>query len=81
MDLILKLIVGGVIGWLASLIMKTDSQMGLIGNIVVGIIGAGLGGWLAGTMGLGGGPVVTWLIAIGGAVILIAILKALNVFK
>lgn len=82
MNLIITLIIGGVIGWLASLAMKTNAQMGLIANVVVGIIGSFLGFWLAGQLGLGGGSaVVRWLIAVGGAVVLIAILKALKVFK
>jgi uncharacterized membrane protein YeaQ/YmgE (transglycosylase-associated protein family) len=82
MDIIITLVIGGVIGWLASLIMKTDAQMGLIANVVVGIIGSFLGFWLAGQLGLSqGGPIAGWLIAIGGAVLLIVILKALKIFK
>jgi len=82
MDIIITLIIGGIIGWLASMIMKTDAQMGLIANIVVGIVGSFLGFWIAGRLGFAeGGAIVRWLIAIGGAVVLIAILKALNIFK
>lgn len=81
MDIIISLVVGGVIGWLASLVMKTNAQMGLIGNVVVGIIGSGLGHWLAPKLGIAGGSIVQWLVAIGGAVLLIAILKVLGVFK
>ncbi len=82
MNIIITLIIGGVVGWLGSLIMKTDAQMGLIANIVVGIVGSFFGFWLAAQLGLSqGGPIVGWLIAIGGAVLLIAILKALNIFK
>ncbi|MEO8848093.1 MAG: GlsB/YeaQ/YmgE family stress response membrane protein [Casimicrobiaceae bacterium] len=46
MNFIIWLVIGGVIGWLASIIMKTDAQQGVILNIVVGIVGAMLGGWL-----------------------------------
>ena len=81
MDLLIWLVIGGLIGWVASLVMKTDAQMGLIANVIVGIIGAALGGWLAGALGIGGGRVVTYLVAIAGAVILIAILRALGIFK
>ena len=81
MGLIMFLIVGGIIGWLASIVMKTNAQMGLIANILVGVVGAGIGGWLAGVLHLGGGVVVGWIFAIAGAAILIAILKALGVFK
>ncbi len=81
MGLIMFLIVGGIIGWLASIVMKTNAQMGLIANIVVGVVGAGIGGWLAGVLHVGGGTVVGWIFAIAGAAILIAILKALGIFK
>jgi uncharacterized membrane protein YeaQ/YmgE (transglycosylase-associated protein family) len=82
MEIIWTLIVGGVVGWLASLLAKTDGQMGLIANVIVGIIGSALGFWIAGQLGVaGGGTVVRWLIAIGGAVLLIAILKLLKIFK
>jgi uncharacterized membrane protein YeaQ/YmgE (transglycosylase-associated protein family) len=56
MNLIIWLVVGGVIGWVASLIMKTDAQQGLFLNVVVGIVGALLGGWLIGPL-IGGGTV------------------------
>ena len=46
MNIVIWLIVGGVIGWLASLVMKTDGQQGIILNVIVGIVGAMLGGWL-----------------------------------
>ena len=45
MNLIIWLVVGGVIGWLASLLMRTDGQQGILLNIVVGIVGALLAGW------------------------------------
>jgi uncharacterized membrane protein YeaQ/YmgE (transglycosylase-associated protein family) len=82
MGLIVTLIIGGVIGWLASLIMKTGAQMGVIANIVVGIIGAGLGFWLAGALGIVAvGSVGAWIISVIGAVVLIAILKVMNIYK
>ncbi len=81
MNLILQLIVGGVIGWLASMVMKTNAQMGLIANVIVGIVGAGLGGWIAGSLGMGGGPVLSWVMAVVGASLLIALLKMVGLFK
>lgn len=81
MDLIVWLIVGGLVGWLASILMRTDAQMGLVANVFVGIVGAFLGGWLAGVLGIGGGRVFGWVIAVVGAVILIAILQAIGFFK
>ena len=62
MDLIVTLIVGGLIGWLASLIMKTDAQMGILANILVGIVGSFLGHWLAGAMGLAVTGPARWLV-------------------
>ena len=46
MNIMIWLVVGGVIGWLASMMMKTDGQQGIVLNVVVGIVGAMLGGWL-----------------------------------
>ena len=82
MGLIVTAIIGGVIGWLASLVMKTGAQMGIIANIIVGIIGAALGFWLAGALGIVAvGSRGAWIISILGAVMLIAILKALNIYQ
>ncbi len=81
MNFIIWLIVGGIIGWLASIFMKTDGQQGLFLNVVVGIVGAMLGGWLISPLvGVGtinqdtfslGALVVSFL----GATILLAIVN------
>jgi uncharacterized membrane protein YeaQ/YmgE (transglycosylase-associated protein family) len=82
MNWIVTIIVGAIVGWLASIVMKTNAQMGAIANILVGIVGSSLGFWLAGVLGLStGGPIVGWIIAVAGAAILIFLLKALGVFK
>ena len=82
MNLIMTLVVGGIVGWLASIVMKTNAQMGLIANVIVGIVGSSLGFWLAGVLGLAAyGSIAVWLVAIAGAAILIVILKALGIFK
>src|SRR5690554_6077662 len=82
MGWIMTLIIGGIVGWLASIIMKTNEQMGLIANIIVGIIGSLLGFWIAGLLGFEeGGAIIRFIIAIGGAVLLIFILRAIGVFK
>ena len=52
MHWIVTLIVGVVVGWLASMLMKTNAQMGAIANILVGIVGSSLGFWLAGVLSL-----------------------------
>ena len=82
MEWLITLVIGGIVGWLASIIMKTDAQMGLIGNIVIGIVGSLLGYWVAGAIGLAtGGGFARFLVAVAGAVLLIVILRALGVFK
>ena len=50
MNFIIWLIIGGLIGWVASMIMRTDGQQGIVLNVVVGIVGAFLGGWLLAPM-------------------------------
>lgn len=81
MGIILWIIFGGIAGWIASIIMKTDSQQGLILNVVVGIIGAALGGWVMSFFGYGdvnGFNLYSFLVAILGSVVLIFIVKAIR---
>lgn len=58
MNLLTMLIVGGILGWLASMVMRTDGQQGLFLNVVVGVVGAVLAGYLI-TPFLGGAPITT----------------------
>jgi uncharacterized membrane protein YeaQ/YmgE (transglycosylase-associated protein family) len=82
MGWIVTLVVGGIVGWLASLVMKTNGQMGIIANVIVGIVGSSIGFWLAGMMGLAAyGAIAQWAVAVAGAAVLIFILKALGIFK
>ena len=82
MGWIVTIVIGGIVGWLASIVMKTNAQMGCLTNIVVGIVGSALGFWIAGLLGLSAtSPLVGYLISIAGAAILILILKALGFFK
>jgi uncharacterized membrane protein YeaQ/YmgE (transglycosylase-associated protein family) len=82
MDLIISLIIGGIVGWLASIVMKTNAQMGWIANVLVGIVGSALGFWIAGLLGIApSGGILRFVVAIAGAVLLIVILQALGVFK
>jgi uncharacterized membrane protein YeaQ/YmgE (transglycosylase-associated protein family) len=82
MDLLIVLIIGGVIGWLASLVMGADGQMGVVANVIVGIVGSFLGHAAANAMGIAAqGPVAGYVVSILGAVILIALLRALGVFR
>ncbi|MDP2307792.1 MAG: GlsB/YeaQ/YmgE family stress response membrane protein [Pseudomonadota bacterium] len=85
MDWIVTLLVGAFIGWLASMLMRTNAQMGVILDVLVGIVGAALGRWFfggllgfetataAGALSLGG---ILW--GTLGAVILVALLKAVG---
>ncbi|KTF31604.1 GlsB/YeaQ/YmgE family stress response membrane protein [Xanthomonas vesicatoria] len=75
MGIIIWLIIGGIVGWLASIIMRRDVQQGIILNVVVGIVGAMIAGWF-----LGGGinqaiTVMTFVWSLVGAVILLAIVN------
>ncbi len=81
MDWIISLIIGGVVGWLASIVMKTNAQMGWIANILVGVMGSMLGYWIAGLLGLApSGNILRFVIGVAGAVLLIFILEKLGVF-
>ena len=68
MGIILWLVIGGVIGWLASIVMRTDGSQGIFLNIVVGIIGAFLGGWLIGPM-VGAGSINSGDISLTGLLV------------
>jgi uncharacterized membrane protein YeaQ/YmgE (transglycosylase-associated protein family) len=82
MDLIVNLIVGGIIGWLASLVMKTGNQMGVVANVVVGIVGSGLGAWVFSIVGLAAyGALGRLLMGVVGAALLIALLRGLGFYK
>ncbi len=77
-SIIVWLVMGGLVGWVASMIMGTDAQQGIILNVVVGIVGALIGGWLIGPL-LGAGSIndgitiMSFIVSLLGAVILLAI--------
>jgi uncharacterized membrane protein YeaQ/YmgE (transglycosylase-associated protein family) len=76
--IIIWLIVGGVCGWLASLIMRTDAQQGIVLNIVVGVVGVVIAGLLLGKGNINQGvSIETFLWSLVGAVILLAIVNLL----
>lgn len=68
MGFLIWIIVGGVVGWLASLVMRTDAQQGLFLNVVVGIVGALIGGWLISPL-LGMSTINENPLSIGGIVV------------
>ena len=75
-------VIGGVIGWLASILMKTNAQMGILANVLVGIIGSILGVALARELGVRAHTAPgAWIVAVLGAALLIAILRSLGVFR
>lgn len=84
MGILIWLIVGGIIGWLASLLMRRDAQQGILLNIVVGIVGSFLGGYLlapmlhSGTANTGDFSVPGLLASLGGAVILLLIVNLIT---
>ena len=76
------LIVGGIVGWLASKVMKADAQMGVLANIVIGIIGSVLGFWIAGVLGFAAyGLVAQLAVSIAGAALLIFLVRKLGLLK
>jgi len=84
MGLIILIIVGGIIGWLASIVMRTDGQQGVFLNVVVGIVGALLAGFILNPL-IGGGNIMngdlsisSLLVSFLGAVVLLAIV---NLFR
>lgn len=82
MSLIMAIVIGGIVGWLASLLTKADAPRGILANVVAGIVGSFLAISIAGALGA---PVhdafASWIVAVLGAGLLIAILKALGVFS
>lgn len=78
MGVIIWLIVGGIVGWLASIIMKRDAQQGIILNVIVGIIGAAISGFLFGGGINDGITVMSFLYSLVGAVILLLIVNLLT---
>ena len=84
MNIVIWLVMGAILGWVASLLMRTDARQGLITNVVVGVVGALLGGWIVGPM-IGGGNInqgdfsaKSLLVSLLGAVVLLAIVNLLS---
>ncbi len=82
MGLLVYIIFGGLVGWIASMLMGTDGQQGIILNVIVGIVGAMLGSWIFSLLGIGGSVtgfnIGSFVVALVGAVVLIAVFKALR---
>jgi uncharacterized membrane protein YeaQ/YmgE (transglycosylase-associated protein family) len=84
MNFIIWIVVGGILGWLASLVMRTDAQQGILLNVIVGIVGALLGGWLlaplfgTGTINQNDFSISSLLVSFLGAIVLLAIVNLLR---
>ena len=81
MSILLWIVFGALVGWIASLIMGTDARQGAVMNVVVGIVGAVLGGWLMsafGQQGVSGFNFYSFAVALVGAVALIALVRAVR---
>jgi uncharacterized membrane protein YeaQ/YmgE (transglycosylase-associated protein family) len=84
MGILLWIVFGGLAGWIASMIVGNDAGMGVIANIIVGIIGAFLGGWIADRLGVGGAPgadrptsIRSFITAVIGAILLLVIINVI----
>ena len=81
-NLIVTLIIGGVVGWLASMVMRTNAQMGILANVVVGIVGSFLGVFVANALGVQAPTTpAVWILAVFYAALLIGVLQAMGVFR
>ena len=84
MNFIIWLIVGGFVGWLASIMMKTSDQQGIFLNVVVGIVGAMVGGWFisplvgVGTINQNNFSLPALLVSLAGAAVLLAVVNLLR---
>jgi len=83
-NFIIWLVVGGIIGWIASLVMRTDAKQGIILNVVVGIVGAMIGGWFlaplfgAGSINQGDFSLAGLIVSFLGALILLAVVNLIR---
>ncbi|WP_299649639.1 GlsB/YeaQ/YmgE family stress response membrane protein [Sphingomonas bacterium] len=77
MNFLIWLVVGGVVGWLASIIMKTDAQQGIFLNVIVGIVGAFIAGLVVSGGSINNAPlnITSFLVSLVGAVVLLAIVN------
>jgi uncharacterized membrane protein YeaQ/YmgE (transglycosylase-associated protein family) len=81
MGIILWIVFGALVGWIASLVMNTDAQQGGLANIIVGIVGAVLGGWIMsffGKTGVSGFNLYSFVVALIGAIVLVGIVRAVR---
>jgi uncharacterized membrane protein YeaQ/YmgE (transglycosylase-associated protein family) len=76
MDLVMTLATGGLVGWLASLVLSANRQMSVLGFILVGVVGSVVGAWLAGVLGIAvQGSSGQWLVSFVGAALLVWLVR------
>ncbi len=81
MNIIVYLIVGGIIGWVASIVMRTNAQQGILLNVIVGVVGAFVAGWFLtplfgiSTINQANFSMPALLVSLGGAIILLAVVR------
>lgn len=81
MSWIAWIVLGGLAGWVASILTRNNSQMGIIWNIIIGIIGALAGSWILGLLGITTPQtfsIITFLVAVGGAVVLLILFSLIR---
>ena len=81
MNLIIALVIGGIVGWLASIVMKSNARMGIVANVIIGVLGGALGHYIAGLLGITAVGIGAWLVSLGGAILLIGGLRAVGLLK
>jgi len=82
MDLLKMFVVGGLVGWLASILMRSDKETGILANVPIGIVGSFVGNAVAALLGVAHeGAASRWIVALLGAAFLIALLRAVGVFS
>jgi uncharacterized membrane protein YeaQ/YmgE (transglycosylase-associated protein family) len=82
MGILVAIIIGGFVGWIASKLMKTDAQMGILANVLVGIVGSAIGHWLFAVLGfMAFGLIARLIVSVIGAAALIGALRAFGVYK
>ena len=82
MDLLKMFAIGGLVGWLASILMRSDKETGILANVPVGIVGSFVGNAVAKVLGVAHqGSVSRWVVALLGAASLIALLRLLGAFS
>ncbi|PIR37924.1 MAG: GlsB/YeaQ/YmgE family stress response membrane protein [Candidatus Zambryskibacteria bacterium CG10_big_fil_rev_8_21_14_0_10_42_12] len=82
MNILLWIIFGGLAGWIASIVVGSDANFGVVGNIIMGVFGAFIGGWIADRIGAGGAEgaerptsIMSFVWAVIGAVILLVLIN------